>query len=408
MSTGLFVALLLVLVGAVSQTPGLLVLGSALGVFAGLGELWTRIGLRDLSYRREVRDRAVSGDELPLKLIVWNAKRLPLPLLRVDDLTDHGLEVPQRGPLPIDRTQRPVIENSWSLWSFQRITRTLRLRLPRRGVFEIGPARLRLAQLFGGGGAEGSVSDTNLVVVLPRSLPMRGREPRRAPLGERRTRHSLFHDPALFAGVRPFQQGDPLRHLHWRASLRTGRTMTKRFEPAAARETVIVLDVQTIEGPYWLLNWDEDLFEELCVVAASAARHLLGEGVPCGLLAAGHARAPQAIAYVPPRADLDHLGRIGDLLARLPPIASRPFPRVLAALPQRVPAGVTILVLSARDPALFLPHLRRLHRSGFAVRHLAVGGKAPMLAARARQAGLDSQAAELAGGWRNADVVALA
>jgi hypothetical protein len=44
----------------------------------------------------------------------------------------------------------------------------------------------------------------------------------RRPIGEIRLAHRLFEDPTRMAGVRPYQQGDPLNRIHWRATARTG------------------------------------------------------------------------------------------------------------------------------------------------------------------------------------------
>ena len=113
--------------------------------------------------------------------------------------------------------------------------------------------------------------------------PVVGSTPAAAPLAHVRAQRSLFTDPTLFAGTRPYAAGDALRSVHWRASARTAQLQTKRFEPALSRQQMIVLDVQTVEGPYWLLNFDEELFEDLCVATLSLARMLVTQDAACGL-----------------------------------------------------------------------------------------------------------------------------
>ena len=72
-------------------------------------------------------------------------------------------------------------------------------------------------------------------------------------MGTRRARQGLQEDPALFAGVRPFQPGDSRRRLHWRATARVGQPVSKKFEPSTIRETLIALDVQTTDAAYWVM-----------------------------------------------------------------------------------------------------------------------------------------------------------
>src|SRR5258705_2635952 len=103
------------------------------------------------------------------------------------------------------------------------------------------------------------------------------------PAGGRATRHSLTVDPALFAGVRPFQAGDSLRLVHWRATARLGRAVSRRFEPARGRTGMLVVDVRTVG--WAVLTWDEDAFESLTVVAPSLARPILSHGPSPGIAA---------------------------------------------------------------------------------------------------------------------------
>jgi hypothetical protein len=65
-------------------------------------------------------------------------------------------------------------------------------------------------------------------------------------------------------------------------------------------------------------------------------------------------------------------------------------------------------VLGARDPEPYLPVLRRLARSGYAVRHIAIGDDREAFRAVASMAGLDAGTADLSPGWRDADALVLA
>jgi uncharacterized protein (DUF58 family) len=185
-----------------------------------------------------------------------------------------------------------------------------------------------------------------------------------------RAKRSLFTDPTLFAGVRPFQTGDQLRSIHWRASARQARLQTKRFEPALSRQQVIVLDVQTVEGPYWVLNYDEDLFEELCIAALSLARLLISNEASCGFAAAGFSLTTQRFVYLPPRADRAQIERIGDVLARMTSESSAPLTSLLAWLPHRVAKGTTLTILSGRATKSSAAVVKRLEQSGFPVHYL--------------------------------------
>jgi hypothetical protein len=182
----------------------------------------------------------------------------------------------------------------------------------------------------------------------------------------------LFTDPTLFAGTRPFQTGDPVRSIHWRASGRAGALQAKRFEPALSRQAMLVFDVQTIEGPYWELVFDEKLFEDMCVAALSVARSMVTDEASIGFAAAGFTGTTQRYVFLPPRADWTQVGRIGDALARLGTECSAPLTSLLSWLPRRVSRGTTFIVMTGRSPLSNLAVTRRLQESGFGVHFLVM------------------------------------
>jgi uncharacterized protein (DUF58 family) len=226
-----------------------------------------------------------------------------------------------------------------------------------------------------------------------------------SPLGERRARHSLTVDPALFAGVRPFQAGDSLRLVHWRATARLGSAVSRRLEPARGRTVMVVVDVQTVDGP--VLTWDEDAFESLTVVAASLARRLLADGASLGMAAANFAGSAQRFAWLAPRASMAQLPRAGELLARIGPVPSAPLSALLAWLTRRMPAETALILVTARAPGLHLAALRRMKLMGFGVELVAVGPDAAANAQSARLARLRAMTATVEPSWETPDAVIL-
>lgn len=401
--------LLAVAGGILLAAPGLVLVG-LLALFAAfVTELWSRYGLRGLRYSRRLgRDRAVWGDELPLDVDVWNDKPLPLAWLTVDDYATEGAVVREEPLQPSERPGYTVLRSSWTVGWFERVVRHLTISADRRGVFSFGPVRVTVADLFGHGAAIDQHEDRGTYIVRPRSVPVRIAGTHHAPLGTLRARHGLFEDPSLFAGVRPYQRGDSLRRIHWRSTARTGAAVSKRFEPSRAREVLIALDVQTTPGPHWALHYDDDLVEGLMVAAASLARHAVGDGATVGIAAAAYSRTLSRFALVRPRSGQDQLAAIADLLGRLSEVPSAPFDQLLSHLPQTLAPGTNVIVLTARDPAPYLPALTRLDRSGYPVELVALGPEGHRAIARVRAYGLAGTLASLAPDWKTSDALVLA
>jgi uncharacterized protein (DUF58 family) len=393
---------------ALADVPGLLLLALATFGYGATTRLWTRYGLRDLAYERRLgTGRAVVGDTVNLDVAVWNRKALPLPWVAADDLVTDGIEVAEKA-LELDEValRRRSLHNTWALGWYERVIRHYHLEAQHRGVYEFGPVRLHIRDLVGRHAVTEERELPDRLVVAARTAAVREVGPARALVGERRARQSLVHDPALFGGVRPFQSGDPLRRIHWRATARLGRPVSRRWEPARSRQVILVLDVQTVEGPAWSMDWDEDAFEGLCVAASSLARSLLDGGAAVGLAAAGFSGTEQRLAYLPSRSGPAQLGRITDLVARLGPISSATLPSLLTWLTRRIPVSASLVLLTARPPHAIHPTLRRLQASGYGFEVLLLDA-APEALTATRGAGIAARQMTLSPDWKTANVVEL-
>ena len=358
-AVGVAVALLGIAVGSAP----IVFIGGAILLIRIVAERWPRRVLDSLVFERSVSPRkTVVGDDVELRLSIWNRSRLPIAWAEATDRLSEKLAIKPSTTIPaIAGPLRP----------FERVTRRLHVTPTRRGVHEIGPVTLGVAEHFGTQLPRfDSPAEPTTVIAKPLMAPVVGSSPTSAPLAQVRAKRSLYTDPTLFAGVRPFQTGDPLRSIHWRASAREGLLQTKRFEPALSRQQLIVMDVQTVEGPYWMLDYDEELFEELCIASLSLVRLLISRDASCGFAAAGFSLTTQRFVYQPPRADRAQIERIGDVLARMTSESSAPLTSLLAWLPHRVAKGTMLTILSGRSPKSSAAVVKRLEQSGFPVHYL--------------------------------------
>lgn len=408
MNPSILVAGGLVFLGVVSTAPGLVLIG-ALGLMTSwLSTLWSRHGLDEVHYeRRLANDRAVWGDRVEMTVTIENRKLLPLAWLRADDFATLETTLSDNSLIASERPGYAILRNVWTLAPFEEVRRRFHLDAVHRGLNRFESVQLSVADLFGRESASREERLPATFLVRPRMVPIRAAGRALVSSGSRRARHGLVEDPALFAGVRPFQLGDPRRRIHERATARIGRPVSKRFEPSTARQVVIALDIQTHDGPYWLMAYDEDLVEALAVAGASLARRFLADGAAVGLAVNGWTYSPAKTGFVPARGGSVQLGRVADLLGRTSSVASRPFERMIAGLPGRIPTGTLVFTVSSRDPGPVLLTLRRLRASGFDVRHVAMGERAREHAERARQAGIAALTGHLDPDWGTSDALTL-
>jgi len=121
-----------------------------------------------------------------------------------------------------------------------------------RGYYQLGPLLVETGDVFGLHRRFRVLTEPTFALVPPRIVPLEGYNlSSRRPIGEIRLAHRLFEDPTRVAGVRPFQQGDPLNRIHWRATARSGQWQSRAYESSCVAGATFVLDfhARSFYGP---------------------------------------------------------------------------------------------------------------------------------------------------------------
>lgn len=248
-------------------------------------ELWYRHALRHLRIHQRLNERRVFfGETLTLSISVENQKLLPLPWLEIEDEMPSSLSLLTGRASPTYKVNRVMLVNTFSLWSFQRVTRRYRLRCMARGVYTFGPALVRSGDPFGWLVREEHTPAPETLLVYPLVAPIESFGlPPRYPFGERATPHRLLEDPLWVAGVRNYVTGDDPRRIHWKATAHAGELRSKVYEPSSQYRLLLLLDINTYRDPW--MGLDPEIQELTIAAAASLAMWALDEGYAVGLSA---------------------------------------------------------------------------------------------------------------------------
>lgn len=223
--------------------------------------IWVLLSVR--IEMRGVRPRVERGEALMTIFTVRHTSLLPVSALRI------RLNVPS--------TFSASQEISVSTPPFQ--TRTFRymLRCPHRGGYEVGVSRLRAKDMFGLFNISRASGMRLLKVdVYPRSHEAPFMELHAGDTGpELRSRAS--EDTASPSDVRKWQEGDVLKKVHWKLTMRKRELMVRTFEESSRPDTLIVPDLSEISAlPDQALSIEDCVCEE-CL---SQAKAQLEEGYP--------------------------------------------------------------------------------------------------------------------------------
>jgi uncharacterized protein (DUF58 family) len=330
------------------------------------------------------------GDRVPVQLTVTNTGSLPVPWVLAEDLLPrHSID--KRFPrlkIKGKRLQIAMLRGGASLEMKYQVECLM------RGYFQIGPLTLESGDLFGLHRRFRVLTEPAFLLVYPRIVPLLGYDlASRRPIGDVRLTHRLFEDPTRIAGVRPYEAGDPLNRVHWRATARTGTLHSKVHEPSTLSGATVLLDFH--QAGYHQRG--EPFRSEMAVTTAvSLANAVYEMGQQVGLATNGRdavdriklegweqdprtrqaARSTAGMSeeserlqplLVETRRGVEQLQRIRETLARVELTDGLTFAQMLTEVSGRVPRDATLVAVLPDVPVESAIALGNLRRNGWAI-----------------------------------------
>jgi len=248
-----------------------------IAILAGT-QLWRRFSPAKIHCESALnKQRVFPGEIIVLSTRVQNAKVLPV-LVQASVSFSTSFQA---------AANPAALEKECSLLWYQEADFKWHLSAPRRGVYRVGPAQLRVGDLFGFYSKTQSAPTAQEIIVYPRLIPLKPLVlPRRDFFGIPGAK-SPIEDPVYVYGTRDYQSGRPARYIHWKASARFRQLQEKICEPASQEKILLIVDV----GRFAEQGAHAE-FEKILEVAASAAIHFDRSGFAVGLATNGTLRGP--------------------------------------------------------------------------------------------------------------------
>ena len=245
-----------------------------------------------LSLSRRVSSEMVAvSDPVDVTLQVTNKASLPSPTIRLNERVSGAADARfSFAPVPGSSTA----------------TGRYRLQPDRRGVLEIGPTIVSDIDGLGLARRRRVFGRRTRVVVHP---PVETLISPRLPVGGALSLPSDFHRRSLglesdeFDVLRPYVEGDDLRHIHWRSTARLDEFMVRRFQPSRPGRLTVIIDTRP---PGDL----ESVQDRTTSVAASIVCAVLRSGDEAQILTTDGRRTPLLAHYSEVGVPLEFLARL--------------------------------------------------------------------------------------------------
>ena len=387
----------LLLMGLVFHLNLLVYAMYVLGGVLMLGRFLARAWIEGLAAHRTGVNRVCEiGDSIQMNVDLENRGRLSVPwVLMEDSVPDRG----QHSIRPRIRVNGPWVALTRLAPGGKEMVFEYDVEFLQRGYYQFGPMLVETGDVFGLHRRYQLLTEPQFVLVLPKVLPLEGYNlASRRPMGEIRVAHRLFEDPTRLAGVRLFQQGDPLNRVHWRATARTGALHSRVYENSRVAGATLLLDFHQTSYP-GVIGANS---AELAIVAVAAlANAVFLQGQQIGLITNGRDAADRireegwqgeflnrtlaqqraATAsdntrmrpvVVPTRRSSDNFLRILETLARLELTDGLEFSGLIREAAVQISRDTTVVAVFSRVTPETALSLGELVRQGFLVTAVVV------------------------------------
>ena len=226
---------------------------------------------RDLSYDFQTdRLYAECGEELTLTGTLVNAGIMPLLHVRLREYMPEEVQFETGSEKDVSGTVggEKTADDTLYLLGRQKVTRTIRARMTKRGRYLLGSARITVGDLLGLDSRTKRYHLKKELVVYPKPADIRFWQPQADDyLGSVSVQRFILPDPIETVGFRDYTGREPMKDISWPKSLASGRMTVKQYEYLSDPRACLIVDIadalpSQIEEAYSAARSVADMLEE--------------------------------------------------------------------------------------------------------------------------------------------------
>lgn len=345
------------------------------------GMLISKFGLKGITYKRAFKQDAVfEGETIEMVDEIANKKLLPIPWIRLESKMSPYL-ITQSEKNNKQQEGEMFHRTLFSLLPYQKITRRHQLIGTKRGYYPLNTVSVTTGDSIGFGEVFDSFEASTAVTVYPKLVPLDDIPlPSHSWLGDITVKRWIVEDPFLQAGIREYQQGDPLQSVNWKATARTQSLQINKKDYTADHHLMIYVNFDTNEDIRMPIE-EPDLVEIGLSYAASLANYAIEQGISTGFGCNGYYVEPftnstdriKPSVRIEPSNSGQQIGYIFDAIAKVKMDRSRNF---RAFLQEDINQGLTktdIIIFSIKITKKMEKQIAHLESLGNAVEVVVIG-----------------------------------
>ncbi len=290
------------------------------------------------------KSRAVRGETVAIRMNIRRGTILPVGLIEVE--VSSPADERAAGKIAVQLPPLKAKEYRYAV------------RCPHRGHYRMGVTRVYVSDIFSLFTFSRAVQDNSAAVsVLPKTenvAPMAIEPGETGPQGQVK----VSEDISSPSGVRAWQDGDHLKKVHWKLTMRRRELMVRTYEESARPDTLVLMDVSPVSASRSQVLTIEDT---MCDAAASAVLAQMNAGYPVRMPLSS--KRPAEINGQFP----GEIGRFLEALTDLKFDCPYSFEQVLALEMRRVQRTGGVLLITARLTGAIADNVLRMRRLGVRV-----------------------------------------
>lgn len=329
--------------------------------------LYKYFNLRGMTYKRTLSESAVfEGEKISMVEDIENNNFLPIAGMKAESLISPNLRL---NYIKNMQATGGYHRSVFSIMPFYRLKRTHEVTCLMRGDYNVGNVTITSGDIFGFISKIITYDNETRLLVYPNPLSEEKMlECFHSLQGDIVVRRFINPDPFLVAGVREYQNSDPMSSINWKATARTNSLQVYKYDYSANSNILILfnIDSSSLQSPF--PNEEECKIIEYGIhFCAAVVEKAIKQGIATGFCSNGHFRDETEFVNIPPRCSTAQLYTILEAMAKLQLHRTLSFYTMIKSLRNTISKDTDILIVSPYIDEELEAEIFELRRNGHQV-----------------------------------------